>query len=137
MPKRRIRVVSASMVRDGRYLITQRLEKAVLPLLWEFPGGKVEEGESDEVALRRELRERLNIDAVVKKQLASTEREYRDYVVEMHLYACELGPVEPSKRNVRDMRWVNSKEFERYEFTPADQGSMDALLFGAQKTGKR
>ncbi len=136
MSKRRIRVVSASIVRDGRYLITQRLEKAVLPLLWEFPGGKVEQGETDEVALKRELKERLGIDAVVKKQLASTEREYRDYIVEMHLYACDLGPIEPTKGNVRDMKWVSSGEFERYEFTPADQGSMDALLFGDRKAKK-
>ena len=137
MAKRRIRVVSASIVRDGRYFITQRLEKAVLPLLWEFPGGKVEEGEADEVALRRELKERLGIEAIVKKQLASTEREYRDYIVEMHLYGCDLGPIEPQKGNVRDMKWVNSKEFERYEFTPADQGSMDALLFGDRKAAKK
>ncbi|MBI5510115.1 MAG: (deoxy)nucleoside triphosphate pyrophosphohydrolase [Deltaproteobacteria bacterium] len=137
MSKRRICVVSAALVREGRYLITQRLEKAVLPLLWEFPGGKVEEGESDEVALKRELKERLGIDAVVKKRIASTEREYRDYVVEMHLYSCDLGPVEPRKVNVRDLKWVNSKEFGRYEFTPADQGSMDALLFGDKKTAKR
>jgi len=98
--------------------------------MWEFPGGKVEEGESDDVALKRELMERLGIEATVNGHLASTEREYRDYVVEMHLYACELSAAEPHPVNVKEMRWVRSSEFERYEFTPADQGSMDALLFG-------
>ena len=55
MPKRSITVVSAAIIREGRYLITQRNEHAMLPLLWEFPGGRVEDGESDEEALVREL----------------------------------------------------------------------------------
>lgn len=129
MSKRRIRVVSAAIVRDGRYLITQRNERAVLPMLWEFPGGRVEEGESDEEALVRELAYRLGIDVVVGDRFSFTEREYADYIVELHLYTCELGSEQPRPLSVRDMRWVSSKEFDAYEFTPADQRSMDALLF--------
>ena len=60
MPKQVVRVVAGVVERDGRYLITQRRETAVLPLQWEFPGGKVEQGEKDEEALQRELRERLD-----------------------------------------------------------------------------
>lgn len=130
MGKSRIQVVSAAICRNGRYLITQRTERAVLPLLWEFPGGKVEPGERETAALARELRERLGIEAKIGDKLSSTEREYKDYVVELHLYRCELGPIEPQPGVVKDMRWVASNEFERYEFTPADQKSMDALLFG-------
>ena len=63
--KPHVRVVAAELERDGRYLITQRREHAVLPLLWEFPGGKVEDGEDDSAALRRELRERLGVGAEV------------------------------------------------------------------------
>ncbi len=133
MAKKRIRVVSAAIMRDGRYLITQRQEKAVLPLLWEFPGGKVEPGESDEFALARELRERIGIDARVAEHISSTEREYDKYVVELHLYACDIGSAEPVVGNVRDLRWVSSSEFGSYEFTPADQKSMDALLFPGKR----
>lgn len=133
MPKRRIRVVSAAIVRNERYLITQRTAKAVLPLLWEFPGGKVEDGESDQAALKRELTLRLGITAEVAERISSTEREYDDYVVELHLYRCALGPIEPRPVNVNTMRWVKSSEFEEYQFTPADQASMDALLFGEKK----
>lgn len=128
--KRRIQVVSAALVRDGRYLITQRQEKAVLPLLWEFPGGKVEQGETDQEALRRELAWRLGIEVEVKERLSVNEQEYPKYIVELHLYRCALGEQEPKALNVRDLRWVCSEEFESYEFTPADERSMDALLFG-------
>ncbi len=135
MAKKQIRVVSAAIVREGRYLITQRQEKAVLPLLWEFPGGKVESGESDEAALSRELRERLGVDAEVAEHISSTEREYDKYVVELHLYRCDIGQSEPRVGNVRDLRWVGCGEFGNFEFTPADQKSMDALLFA--KRSKR
>ena len=129
MAKQRIRVVSAAIVREGRYLITQRQEKAVLPLLWEFPGGKVEAGESDETALTRELHERLGVTATLGEHISSTEREYDKYVVELHLYHCDIGDSEPVIGNVRDLRWVGSGEFGGFKFTPADQKSMDALLF--------
>lgn len=134
MAKKRIRVVSAAIARDHRYVITQRQEKAVLPLLWEFPGGKVEAGESDEVALERELRERLGVEATVAEHLSSTEREYDKYVVELHLYRCEIGEAEPRIGNIRDLRWVSSSEFGQYQFTPADQKSMDALLFRGRRS---
>ena len=57
-----IRVVAAVIERDGRYLITQRRPTAVLPLMWEFPGGRVEPGETDADALRREVAHRLGVD---------------------------------------------------------------------------
>lgn len=130
MAKQRIRVVSAAIHREGRYLITQRTARAVLPLLWEFPGGKVESGEDDASALEREILERLDVKVEVDEQLSSTEREYHDYVVELHLYRCHLGEVEPRPKAVQDMRWVKTAEFDDYEFTPADERSMNALLFG-------
>jgi 8-oxo-dGTP diphosphatase len=130
VPKRKIRVVSAAIADGDRYLITQRTERAVLPLMWEFPGGRVEDGEGDEAALSRELNYRLGIDAEVLTLISSAEREYEDYMVEMHLYRCKLGPTPPQPLGVKDFRWVTSAEFDGYDFTPADQNSMDALLFG-------
>ncbi|MEC8423914.1 MAG: NUDIX domain-containing protein, partial [Myxococcota bacterium] len=59
--KPHIRVVAAEIVRDGRFLITQRRPEATMPLLWEFPGGRVEEGETDAAALARELAEEMDI----------------------------------------------------------------------------
>jgi 8-oxo-dGTP diphosphatase len=128
--KRRICVVSAAIAKNGEYLITQRSERAVLPLKWEFPGGKVEDGEYEEAALRRELRERLGITPDVGALISTTVHAYDDYVVELKLYDCKLGPIQPRIGNIRDMKWVSSKDFGKYEFTPADQESMDRLLFG-------
>jgi len=129
MTKPTIRVVSAAIERDGKYLVTQRSEHAVLPLLWEFPGGRVEEGESDEAALERELNGRLGILARAGERLSLTTREYEDYTVELALYKCALGDVEPRPLTVNDMVWASLDELDRYEFTPADKASMDALLF--------
>ena len=65
MTKPHIRIVTARIEREGCFLITQRNPHAVLPLLWEFPGGRVEDGESDAVALSRELNENLGISVQV------------------------------------------------------------------------
>ena len=70
MPGRTIRVVAAVIERDGRYLITQRRPTAVLPLLWEFPGGRVEAGETDTHALKREVLHRLG----ARSRAASSSR---------------------------------------------------------------
>jgi 8-oxo-dGTP diphosphatase len=129
MSKRVVRVVAAVIERDGRYLITQRKETAVLPMLWEFPGGRVEEGESDEHALLRELEERLGVAAVVRERLGEHVHQYDRYDVHLTLFACMLSiDAEPSPRAVRDLKWVKSSEMAEYSFPPADQTTMDKLL---------
>src|SRR5438105_2141652 len=87
MPKQVVRVVAAVVERDGRYLITQRRETAVLPLQWEFPGGKVESAEKDEEALQRELRERLDADFVIGRKIGEKHHVYDGYEVVLALYA--------------------------------------------------
>jgi 8-oxo-dGTP diphosphatase len=124
-----IRLVAAVIERDGRYLITQRRATAVLPGLWEFPGGRVEEGESDEAALRREMQERLGIDVVVKLQIAHRVHKYQGYTVDLNLYqAVILNDQEPKLVRVADVRWVASSDFEKYPFPAADQTTTDLLL---------
>ncbi|MEY4511859.1 MAG: mismatch repair protein MutT [Pseudomonadota bacterium] len=116
------------VARDDRYLITQRRATAILPLLWEFPGGRVEAGETDEAALVRELRERLDADVKVGQLISFVSHPYEHYRVELYLYECSLTSDNVSGRNVADLRWVRSDEFEKYEFTPADEASMAKLL---------
>jgi 8-oxo-dGTP diphosphatase len=125
-----VRVVSALIERQGRYLITQRRSTAVLADLWEFPSGRVETGETDEVALRRELQERVGVDVDVVGAIACRKHRYDGYVVEMVLYRASLAPAqEPHAVRVADVRWVAPQELENFAFPPADQPTTD-LLFG-------
>ncbi|MET0343411.1 MAG: (deoxy)nucleoside triphosphate pyrophosphohydrolase [Polyangiales bacterium] len=123
-----IRVVAAMVSREGHYLITQRRATAILPLLWEFPGGRVELGETDEAALKRELRERLDADIEVGELISFVNHRYEHYTVELYLYECSLLSEQLAVRGVNDARWVRSADFERYEFTPADEASTAKLL---------
>jgi 8-oxo-dGTP diphosphatase len=124
-----IRIVAAVIERDGKYLITQRRSTAVLPGLWEFPGGRVEAGESDETALRREVGERIGVDVVVKAAIASRHHQYEGYSVDLNLYQAELTPTQhPQALRVADFRWVASTEFDKYPFPAADQATTDLLL---------
>jgi 8-oxo-dGTP diphosphatase len=129
MAKKVIRVVAAVIEHDGRYLITQRRPTAVLPLLWEFPGGRVEEGESDTQALVREVRGRIGAEVAVFEKLGDHFHEYERYDVLMSMYACALPRgVELVPVGVNEVRWVSSDELGAYEFPPADQSSMSTLL---------
>src|SRR5689334_18802255 len=128
MPGRTIRVVAAVVERDGCYLITQRRPSAVLPLLWEFPGGRVEPGETDQDALRREVLERLGVETSVGRLISYVCHPYEHYTVELSLYECKLENEAISARAVNAFRWVRSSEFDSYEFTPADEASMAQLL---------
>src|SRR5579859_3341279 len=125
---RSIRVVAAVIASEGRYLITQRRPAAVLPMLWEFPGGKVERGESDTDALRREVRPRLGVEIDVGELMSFVSHPYEHYHVDLYLYECRLTGGDPRALNVNDFRWVTSEEFDRYPFTPADEASMNQLL---------
>lgn len=129
MPKEVIRVVAAVIEHQGRYLITQRNASAVLPLLWEFPGGRVEPSESDQTALEREVRGRIGVSVVVGGKLGEHVHEYARYEVHMVMFSCELpdGAV-PYPATVADLRWVTSREFLDYEFPPADEVTLAKLL---------
>jgi len=128
MSLRPIRVVAGVIERGGRYLITQRRASAVLPLLWEFPGGRVESGETDTAALKREVLHRLGVDVTPGQLISFVTHPYEKYSVDLYLYECELASGEPAAVNVADFRWVPSSEFESYDFTPADELSMSKLL---------
>ena len=123
-----IRVVAAVIARDGRYLVTQRRPTAVLPLLWEFPGGKVEVGETDIQALKREVEHRVGVEIEPGAQISSVSHSYEHYTVELHLYDCRVAHGEPQALNVHQFRWVESDDFDRLPFTPADEASMSKLL---------
>ncbi len=123
-----IRVVAAVVERGGCYLITQRRATAVLPLLWEFPGGRVESGETDQQAVKRELLHRIGADVDVGKLISFVSHPYDHYVVDLFLYECVLVADALESRAVSAFKWVASADFDQYSFTPADEASMNKLL---------
>ncbi len=123
-----IRVVSAEIQRDGRYLITQRSARAVLPMLWEFPGGRVREGESDDEALQRCARDRIGVQVDVGRRILEIVHEYEGYAVTLAVYRCNLGDQDPMPENVAALAWVSPEEFADYPFPGADQKTVDLLL---------
>jgi 8-oxo-dGTP diphosphatase len=123
-----IRVVAAVIERSGRYLITQRRPSAVLPLMWEFPGGRVEANETDGDALKREVRYRIGVGVEPGQLISFVSHPYERYVVDLYLYECRLTEGEPTELNVNAFKWVRSADFDQYPFTPADEISMNKLL---------
>jgi 8-oxo-dGTP diphosphatase len=129
MAKEVIRVVAAVIEHDGRYLITQRNAAAVLPLLWEFPGGRIEGGENEIPALLREVKGRIGVEVVVGAKLGEHLHDYTGYQVQLTMYSCKLpAEARPYPATVADLRWVTSREFLDYEFPPADEKTMSKLL---------
>jgi 8-oxo-dGTP diphosphatase len=128
MRRKKIRVVGAMIERDGKYLITQRPPTATLPLLWEFPGGRVEPGETDEEALARELREEMAISVHVGDRVIHVEHAYENYDIDFCVYRCALEPGHIQHLRVNDHRWVRPHELDDYEFPAADEKTIAKLL---------
>jgi 8-oxo-dGTP diphosphatase len=125
----KIRVVTAEIRREGRYLITQRQPTATLPLLWEFPGGKVGRNEEPEEALARLLTERLGVDCEVGELVMEVVHEYEHYSVDMQVYRCEI-PIEQEikAKRVHAFRWVAPADFSAHTFPGADEETISKLL---------
>lgn len=120
-------VVTAAVIeRDGRLLVTRRLEGTHLEGFWEFPGGKCEPGESLEACLRRELREELAVDAIIGGELLSTTHAYPERKVELHFFSVTVAG-EPIAQIGQQMQWVRREDLSNLALPPADD-ELVALL---------
>ena len=128
MAKKTLRVVAAVIQRDGLYLISQRMAKAAFPLCWEFPGGKVEPGEDDAQALRREMLEEMNAIVEVGPLLDGRVHDYPDFNLDFRVYRCTLANDDLQMLNVADFRWVAPRELADYNFPPADERAISLLV---------
>jgi 8-oxo-dGTP diphosphatase len=126
--KIQIRVVSAEIRMDDKYLITQRPENAVLPLLWEFPGGRVREGESDSACLERVAEGRIGVGVTTGELLFEVTHSYDSYDIVLAVYACGLAGGTPRAVSVTQVAWVSPEQFSEYEFPGADQKTVELLL---------
>ncbi len=115
------RVVAALIVKDSKILVCQRTKHQIMPLKWEFPGGKIEEGEQPRDALRRELDEELGIEAVVGNEVARIVHEYPGGgSVELRFFDVRAYKGEVENRIFKEVRWVERRELTKLDFLEAD-----------------
>jgi len=127
-------VAAAVVIREGRVLLTRRAEGQHLAGMWEFPGGKLEDGESPEEALVRECREECGIDVDVGEILDVTHHRFPEKDVLLLFYRCGLRGGEVRHLQVADHAWVLPTELDRYPLPPADDrvvARIQALGLGA------
>jgi len=124
-------VVAALILKDGKVLVCQRTRHQSMPLKWEFPGGKIEDGEQPRDALRRELEEELGIDAHIGEELARIRHDYKNGgAVELRFYVVNEYTGEMENRIFRDVRWAKRSELPKYDFLEADRELVKNLATG-------
>ncbi|MDP4091484.1 MAG: (deoxy)nucleoside triphosphate pyrophosphohydrolase [Bacillota bacterium] len=133
MQKKVLDVVGAAIYDEGseRYLVTMRDREKHRGGLWEFPGGKIEKGESPEEALIREIDEELGCSIEVLKFLEDYTQEYEEFIVRLRTYQCRISAGSPSLKEHEDMRWVTKDEMSALSFPEADIPTVRKLIGGS------
>lgn len=129
----KVRVVAAlipSPADPSRFLVQQRLPQKSRANLWEFPGGKVEEGETDEVALARECQEELAVELEVGRRLWGTTHAYADLTVQLELYAARIRTGTPKALDAQALRFCTPTEMKTLQFCEADLPLLEVLEKG-------
>ena len=120
-------VVAAIIIKNDKYFIAQRNRNKHMGLSWEFPGGKVEKGETFEIALKREIKEELNIDININKKLG--EENYKDdkINVKLHYFICSHISGEVYLNEHEDSAWVTKNKFKNFNFAEGDSDIIKLL----------
>lgn len=124
--RRNIEVVAAIIIQDGRLFATQR-GYGEWKDWWEFPGGKIEPGESPKDALKREIREELATEIEVGNLLTTVEYDYPKFHLTMHCYLCDIIRGQLSLLEHEDARWLTKDELDGVKWLPADVEVIKAL----------
>ena len=122
-----VEVSAALVIRDGRILITQRHADAHLGGLWEFPGGKLEAGETFEQCLVREIREELGVEIAVGEMFEEVAHRYPEKSVHLKFFICRVVSGEPQPLDCAAVKWVKQTELADFEFPAADLRLLEKL----------
>ena len=118
--KRELFVVAGAIIKDGKVFAAQRGNSGKTAFKWEFPGGKINPGETPEQALARELLEELSINVKVHELIYQVVDEYEDVILHIDTYKCELVSGVPTLSEHIALAWSNNEELDKLEFSPAD-----------------
>lgn len=123
-----IKVVAGIIYKQNKFLIAKRNYQKSQGGLWEFPGGKVELGENNEEALKREIKEELNIEIEVIKHLTTCIHRYSDKTIELICYKAKIITGEIELLEHEDYKFITTKDFDKYEFAEADKKIFKKLI---------
>lgn len=129
--KKYIKVVGAVIVKDGKILCAQRNEHTSLPLMWEFPGGKIERNETSEEALIRELMEEMQCEISVGKKIVTTVHEYDFATIELTTFYAEMLNDQIVLEEHVDMKWLTPSELDTIKWAPADVEAVKKIMKNA------
>jgi len=118
--KKHIEVVAAVFKKNNKYFCAKRKNEGELAKKWEFPGGKIEQGESHQDALIREIKEELSADILVKEYITTINHEYNSFFLTMHCYYCDIIKGDLVLSEHLDSKWLSKDEMKKYDFADAD-----------------
>ena len=125
--KKHHEVVCAVIENNGKIFTCQRNSYGECAYKWEFPGGKIEPGETHEEALIREVKEELNCIIKVNKYITTIEHEYNTFNLTLHVYLCSLIDSDPQISEHIDYKWCDKEELKTLDFAEADYKFLDKI----------
>ena len=125
-----IEVTAGILVRDSKIFIAKRKAGGRLPGKWEFPGGKIEDGETPEACLKRELAEELDIESTVGNHLWDGTYHYDFGTIRLLVYRVYWDGNTIVPKDHEEYKWVTPDELKEYDFAPADLAFVDRLVNG-------
>ena len=133
--KRHLHVACAIIEREGAVLAAQRSATMTLPLKWEFPGGKIETGESPEECLNRELKEELGISVRIDTALTPATHSYADLTVTLYPFTCRVAGGTLTMHEHHDLKWIAPERMRELDWAAADLPVIGEYMAGAVKSG--